>query len=66
MDNSLTPAEIQHRKESFDLWLARNGVKLGFYLLPSSKQANIRYMMLKAYCAGSNYEARMAQCLNQQ
>lgn len=62
MDNSLTPAQIHHRKEAFNLWLARNGDKMGFYLLPSSRQANIRHMLLKAYNAGSNYEAR--QCLN--
>lgn len=60
IDNQLTPAEIQHRKEAFDRWLAVNGGKMGFYLLPPSKQDSIRGMLRKAYYAGSNYEAKMA------
>lgn len=60
MDNQLTPAEILHRREEFNKWLLKNGDKLGFYLLPPSKQDNIRYMLRKAFYAGSNYEARMS------
>ena len=60
MCNDLTPAQIQHRKEAFNQWLAANGEKLGYYMLPASKQGNVQYMLKKAFYAGSNYEAKMA------
>lgn len=54
----LQPWEVKARKEEFDRWLALNGDKLGYYLLPANRQAQIRHMLLKAYYAGSNWERK--------
>lgn len=59
IDNYLTPAEVEHRKEAFNQWLRDNGDKVGYYLLPPAKQDSIRCMLRKAFYAGSNYEARV-------
>lgn len=59
-ENHLTEEQIEHRKRAFNAWLRSEGDKLGYYLLPPSKQQAIHGMLRKAYYAGSNYEARMA------
>lgn len=58
--NQLTREEQLHRRNAFNVWLAKNGERLGFYDLPTTVQFDVHEMLRKSWNAGTNYEARMA------
>lgn len=54
-----TPAEVDHRREEFNLWLRVHGDKLGYYKLPANLQQQVHDLMRKSYNAGFNCSRRL-------